>query len=260
MSRGMLRDPARALRLLLVDDHEGDLLRLRALLRGVGGREWSIDWTGSRAEALATVATEPAHDAYLIDRVLGDGDGIALARELAAYGLLGPRLIISHHRDPQAEREAVRAGVAGFLDKAGLDGPRLVRAIDRAIAAGSSRRPPRILVVEDEEALRELWREALGDVRWHVEAVADGRAALAAHAREPFDVVLTDLRLPGLHGTEVAARLRALPPPPALVAISGDALAARSRALFDAVLPKPVALEVLRRTVGALAGAARPIA
>jgi len=60
-----------------------------------------------------------------------------------------------------------------------------------------------LLLVEDEEALREAIAERLGDHEFHVVQAASGEAALERLADFAFDVVITDLRLPGLDGGQV---------------------------------------------------------
>ena len=58
----------------------------------------------------------------------------------------------------------------------------------------------RILVVDDEDILREATAEALRRAGHAVDAFADGRSALDRFAREPYDLVVTDLRMPGIAG------------------------------------------------------------
>ncbi len=58
-----------------------------------------------------------------------------------------------------------------------------------------------LLLVEDEDALREVTAERLGEHGYHVTQAASGEAALEALADFAFDLVLTDLRLPGIDGT-----------------------------------------------------------
>jgi DNA-binding NtrC family response regulator len=62
---------------------------------------------------------------------------------------------------------------------------------------------PRVLVVEDEDVVRELLEETLAEEGYRVEAVASGEAALKHLERSLFDVVLLDLNLPGMHGLNV---------------------------------------------------------
>ena len=69
---------------------------------------------------------------------------------------------------------------------------------------------PRILVVEDDPAIRDLLWIMLDRRRFRVSTVTDGRAALEV-ARDGFDLVLLDLGLPGVTGLEVCRQLRARP-------------------------------------------------
>jgi two-component system, chemotaxis family, CheB/CheR fusion protein len=114
-----------------------------------------------------------------------------------------------------------------------------------------SARPLRVLVVDDypdaAESLRvllSLWGHAVGAVR-------DGRAALETAESLKPDVVLLDVQMPGLHGAEVARRLRRLPGLEGvlLVATSAtdphDPRLADYAGVFDAYLPKPYPLDQL---------------
>lgn len=70
----------------------------------------------------------------------------------------------------------------------------------------------RILVVEDESSLRDGIGDLLMGDGHVVTAVGDGVAGLEAGLRDPFDLVVLDLMLPGLDGMEVCRRLRAARP------------------------------------------------
>jgi DNA-binding response OmpR family regulator len=69
--------------------------------------------------------------------------------------------------------------------------------------------PEKILVVEDETALRESLAYTLGREGFDVQAVDDGPKALAAARERAPDIVLLDIMLPGMDGFEVCRRLRA---------------------------------------------------
>ncbi len=68
---------------------------------------------------------------------------------------------------------------------------------------------PVILVVDDDDALRESMAETLADLGFQAEQAVDGEAALRRLARGHIDAVLLDLRMPGLDGLEVLRRIRA---------------------------------------------------
>ena len=82
-------------------------------------------------------------------------------------------------------------------------------AAGRAGEAAAGGRRPRVLVVDDEQDLVELISMNLARAGFETAAAADGDAALAAAFRDPPDLVLLDLMLPGVDGVEVARRLRA---------------------------------------------------
>jgi DNA-binding response OmpR family regulator len=120
---------------------------------------------------------------------------------------------------------------------------------------------PRILVVDDEESIRELVCYALETEGFRAEAVADGASALARLEAEPYDMVLLDRMLPGMQGTEVLRRIRSQGRLPVilLTALSaeGDRVAGLEAGADDYV-PKPFSPRelvarvraVLRRTGG----------
>src|SRR5438034_10883238 len=72
-------------------------------------------------------------------------------------------------------------------------------------------RPNQVLVIDDDEAAREILVELLGRIGFHAFAAPDGKAGLEwlAGAAAPPQAVLLDLRMPGLVGFEVMRRYRA---------------------------------------------------
>jgi len=69
-----------------------------------------------------------------------------------------------------------------------------------------------ILVAEDEQAVRESLAEVLREEGYEVVAVADGMEALRALEEREFDLVLSDIRMPGADGLEVLQRTREIAP------------------------------------------------
>jgi two-component system, OmpR family, response regulator MprA len=114
----------------------------------------------------------------------------------------------------------------------------------------------RILVVDDEPAVRDAVDRALRLEGHEVSLAEDGRAALDAVAAEPPEVLVLDLLMPRIDGLEVCRRLRAAGDrTPVLVLTARDAIADRVRGLdagADDYLVKPFALEELLARVRAL--------
>lgn len=67
--------------------------------------------------------------------------------------------------------------------------------------------PKRILIVEDETALGLLYEEELAREGYEVMAVADAEAALAELKRRPYDLIVTDIRMPGKNGIELITEI-----------------------------------------------------
>jgi two-component system response regulator RegX3 len=81
----------------------------------------------------------------------------------------------------------------------------------------------RILVADDEPDILAPLEYALGAEGWEVQTVADGEAALSRALGESFDLVILDVMMPGLSGTEVCRRLRATSAVPILMLTARDA-------------------------------------
>ncbi|HVG64394.1 MAG TPA: sigma-54 dependent transcriptional regulator [Hyalangium sp.] len=110
-----------------------------------------------------------------------------------------------------------------------------------------------VLVVEDEVKLGRLVAEALELDGFAVVRVAGGRAALVELAQRPYDVVLTDLRMPEVDGMAVLQKALALEARPAVVVMTAfgtteGAVAAMKAGAAD-YLTKPFALDELRLRV-----------
>lgn len=119
--------------------------------------------------------------------------------------------------------------------------------------------PGRILIVEDRDSLRRMLDRALAGEGYDVVTLGDGDAARTRVREESFDLVLTDLRLPGASGLEVLAACREAQPETPVVVLTGygtvgAAVEAMKLGALD-FLEKPVELDDLFRLVaGAIGG------
>ena len=66
----------------------------------------------------------------------------------------------------------------------------------------------KILVVDDEANIRELYREEFEDMGFQVTVVADGNEALAALDKTAFDLVTLDMRMPDIDGIETLRKMK----------------------------------------------------
>jgi two-component system response regulator MprA len=114
----------------------------------------------------------------------------------------------------------------------------------------------KILVVDDERAVRESLRRALELEGYHVELAADGEEALDRLSAAPADAAILDVLMPGIDGLEVCRRLRAdgnaVPVLMLTARAEVDSRVAGLDAGADDYLPKPFALAELLARVRAL--------
>ena len=111
----------------------------------------------------------------------------------------------------------------------------------------------RILVVEDDSALRELLVDELKDAGYEVTAVADAESAVKSLQEQPVPLVISDLRLPGASGLDLLQALGDHSPRPGFIMITAfgtveQAVDALKRGADD-FLTKPLKLDHLRISV-----------
>jgi two-component system cell cycle response regulator CpdR len=106
----------------------------------------------------------------------------------------------------------------------------------------------RILLAEDEEAMRTYLARALENAGYEVVAVSSGTEAVPYLEDEPFDLLLSDIVMPGMDGIELAQRCQDISPATKVMFITGFAavtLRASREAPQAKVLSKPFHLRDL---------------
>ena len=118
---------------------------------------------------------------------------------------------------------------------------------------GSGRPRSKLLVIDDDPAVRGLLRQILTGAGYAVLEAGDGKIGMRQIEREPVDLVITDLVMPEQEGLETVKRLRVERPELPVIAISGafggSFLNTARRFGATAALPKPIDPEALLRAV-----------
>ena len=102
--------------------------------------------------------------------------------------------------------------------------------------------PPTILVVDDDSGVRHVLVEALVDAGYAIEQASDGLIALRLIAREVPDLILSNVRMPGLDGIGLATILAPHTPPIPIILMSANPLPYGCAQPF---IRKPFELEAL---------------
>jgi DNA-binding NtrC family response regulator len=113
-----------------------------------------------------------------------------------------------------------------------------------------------ILVVDDEPAIQDILTWALSAEGYRVATAGSGEEALSRVEQEDFDIIVTDIVMPGLDGLEVLERSRVLNPRAAVIVMTAyaaleTAIAALRRGASD-YLEKPFSVDLLKERVQSL--------
>jgi len=231
---------------LVVDDDPALLQGLPETLRlrmsGV-----TVDTADSAATALDRIAARD-YDAIVTDIRMPGMDGLALLAEIRARRPDTPVLMVTGHGERELAIRALRGGACDFIQKP-IDRDDFVASLDRAIRAHALRRrvmerrsalercageleriaeqlgraQARVLLVDDDPALLQALPEAL---RLRMAAVAvdtadSAAAALERIAARDYDAIVTDIKMAGMDGLALLARIRALQPDTPVLMITG---------------------------------------
>lgn len=112
----------------------------------------------------------------------------------------------------------------------------------------------KVLYAEDEAELRTQTARLLEKFFDTVDEAPDGKTALELFRERGYDVLVTDLRMPELHGRELLREARALEPELfTVVTTASDGHREETLPLADVYLDKPVGMEELRSLLGKMA-------
>ncbi|MFT3694333.1 MAG: ATP-binding protein [Kofleriaceae bacterium] len=180
-------------RVLVVAANEAERLLYAKWLRGAGMRVSTASGAIAAIDALwdSVIGKDPIQLA-LVDHALAESGGPVLEtrlRERPAFAAVRVIAMPGQIEKPFGKRE-------------------LFDVIAGAPATVPVAKPLRILVAEDSEFNADLIRELLRRRGYEPQIVDNGTAVLALVEREPFDLLLLDLHMPGLDGFQVIERLR----------------------------------------------------
>jgi signal transduction histidine kinase/CheY-like chemotaxis protein len=132
----------------------------------------------------------------------------------------------------------------------------LVEKRDTASPPLSNRSGLRILVVEDEESIRRFLTKALTQLGHSPRTVADAQEGLTAFSEERFDLLITDLGLPGMSGEELARTIARKSPATPVILLTGwsSQLKDEAQSLTGVtnILGKPITISTLSSTIAAV--------
>jgi signal transduction histidine kinase/CheY-like chemotaxis protein len=187
-------------------------------------------------------------DPFFTTKDAGEGTGLGLA---ISYG------IVDEHGGRIWAESAIGKGTTFHIELpvlAGTANPP-VRAAEPEPSSSGERR--RILVVDDEEAIQKLLTGVLEMDGHDVSVAGNGREALEKVGSQPFDLIISDIKMPIMGGADMYRRLRDDNNPLAkrVIFVTGDTVAPDTRKFLqeidNTVLSKPFRLRDVRESVAA---------
>ncbi len=109
-----------------------------------------------------------------------------------------------------------------------------------------------VLVIDDEDLVRDVVTRMIQDLGYGAVSAPDGAAGLAMVDAQPIDLVLVDMTMPRMSGADVIGALRTKHPSIPIVLCSGYDRDGKGPAKADAYLPKPFRLDALEQTLARL--------
>ncbi len=123
--------------------------------------------------------------------------------------------------------------------------PATTRLAAQPVAVAPARRT--ILVIDDEELVRDVVARMIEDLGYAAVTAANGQCGLDLIATQPIDAVLVDLTMPQMSGADVVAALRTSRPSLPVILCTGYDRDRRGPVQADAYLPKPFRIEALEQ-------------
>lgn len=214
-------------KILLVED---DPMISEIYQRKFKSSGFEVDPAMSGSEVLAK-AKENKYDLVLLDLVLPEMNGMEILEKLRSEPeSYDPDLkvaIFSNLNDQENQDKAVKLGAVGFIEKSLYNPTELVAEVQRILHDCAEREKnkerrasgafgqvqnatpgKKILFIEDEDLFTEMFGDKLRDEGYEVDVVTNGETGAQKALEGEYDLLVTDMLVPGIKGDEIVRRIR----------------------------------------------------
>lgn len=234
-------------KVLVVDDDD----RIRSLLLDtLSALGYHALGAKNGEEALTLLETEKL-DMVITDVRMPKMNGLSLLKNIKNRNPLLPVLIITGYNFTYTKDQAMEGGADGFLAKPFRIG-KIEELMRKALGIKTTTkekpyRLKKILVVDDDDQLRNMLLEVLGSLDYFPIGVEDGEKALNQLRIQDFDLVVSDIRMPKMDGLTLLANIKKMAPDLPVVMITGFPSACPAQKAMqegaDGYLAKPFRIE-----------------
>ena len=234
------------IKILAVDDEPGICDILKKTFAPIG---FTVLTATSGQEALSIIKKEKPKIVFLDIRMLGMS-GFEVLKEIKRIDGAAKVIMITALNDEKTKEEAMRLGADEFITKP-FNSDYLEELVKKEVAELLK---PKIMVVDDEEDVRDRLASLVGrKFNCTVEKAASGEVALRKLKEGVFDLVILDIKMPGLSGIDVMRQAAKFAPEVKFLAISGydsDEIAGEAlKAGAVDFIPKPQTPQVIELKV-----------
>jgi signal transduction histidine kinase len=233
--QAMVEAADRPRRLVVTTERDGEILRARFADSGPG---------------IPRERLEKIFDPFFTTKAQGRGTGLGLSLS---------RAIVKEHRGALKASSTLGEGTTITIELPLLGEGQIAPEEPASEGPAGPFLPLRLLVVDDEEVLVELLTDFLRSCGHRVDAAHDGRKALEMAGSGTYDVILTDLKMPGLDGQGLYEQVTRVHPEMAqrFIFSTGDLASSKTQTFFQTTgclyLSKPFKLESVLRLLEQLA-------
>ncbi|MFH1573123.1 MAG: response regulator [Acidobacteriota bacterium] len=247
------------IRLLLVDDEEEFLV---SSARALGRRGFEVDVAPNGVTALEKL-NQQVYEVVLLDVKMPDLDGVEVFRLIRHKFPALPVVLLTGHSSLEDAFQTSKDGVADYLSKP-IDMDDLAERLNRAVRKGwdtdeqegddaDVAGPVNVMIVDDETEFLDSVKTVLARRNMDVATAESGETALALLKERLVDVMILDVKMPGMDGLDVLRRVKREFPSVQVVLLSGHPSAETAvegiKQGASEYLQKPPEMDALARTI-----------
>lgn len=241
-------------KILVVDDDKDTCKYLKEFFEQ---RKCVVLTANSGSEGISIVKKEDP-GIVLLDIRMEGMDGLEVLKEIKRYDSTIKVIMITAASDEETREKAQELGADYFIKKP-LNTMYLEGTVSLKIAEFAKERRkktikvPKILIVDDEEQTRQTLRDYLSPrIECEIIEVSDGYEAVKRLESDRIDLILLDINMPGMKGTQVIKKAREISKDIAIIVITKWDSSEFSKQLKSSeveYIPKPLSLKVVRSKV-----------
>jgi len=238
------------IKILIVDDEEGICESIKKPFAYIG---FTV-FTATTAKKALSIFEKNKPKIIFLDILMPDVDGLELLRKFKAMDPGVIVVMVTVKGDEETRQKAGELGADEFMTKPfRFDDLRSVaiEKIEKLLGKAGHMQKPRILIVDDEEKARENLKNFISPrYECDIDEAQDGESAIEKVKKIQPDIILLDIRMPGISGIDAISEIKKISPDSRIIVISAwkspdVATKAMGMGAFD-YLDKPLSLTVFK--------------